>query len=91
MGGKSILLRDKELANWWVAVARDERFERVCALARAELFEADLTPERLKGANDVIATLTQFADNEATAKKFPNPGLRHQMPERVPINQKEKT
>lgn len=84
MGGKTILLRDKELANWWVGIARDERFERVCALARAELFESDLTPDRLRGANDAISTLTHFADNEDNGRKFPNPGLHHQMPGKTP-------
>lgn len=89
MSGKTLLKRDKELAKWWASVSHDDRFEQVCALARAELFEAGVSQEKLAGANLVITTLTEFVDNDAGSTKFPNPGLVHQMPERKTIEDKK--
>ena len=91
MGGKTILMGDKELAKWWVSVTHDDRFETICALARAELFEMNPPPDQVKGANIIIDTLTHFADSTIDgARKFPTPGLVHQMPERKTLPEPNK-
>ena len=81
---KRIFLRKEpgkqSLAEWWVSVVHDDRFEMVMTCARAELMELGLGQEQMKGAEEMLTTLTTLAENEPAFESYPTPGLQHVMP-----------
>lgn len=80
---KRIFLRKEpgkqSLAEWWVSVVHDDRFEMVMTCARAENMEMGLTEPQMKGAEMMLATLLTLADSEIPFDEYPNPGLQHVM------------
>ncbi len=72
----------QSLAEWWVSVVHDDRFEMVMTCARAECMELSLSQEQMKGAEMMLATLLTLPDNEETFAPYPSPGLQHRMPEK---------
>ena len=78
---KALFLKpDKDgqsLAQWWVAIARDDRFDRVLLHLRASLLESAPTPEEQRGIQLALDNLLTLADNENQTIPFPSPGLHH--------------
>ena len=74
----------QSLAEWWVTVCHDERFQMVCMHARADAFEEKMPYEQLVGAGKMLEKLATFADNEETFETMPGPGLVHVMPTKAP-------
>ena len=70
----------QSLAEWWVTVVHDDRFQQVVTYARAHAYELHWPIERLIGGDDMLETLQTLADNEETFAEFPGPGLQHRMP-----------
>ena len=82
--------RDKELCAYWVAIAHDDRFDRVIALARAKLSESAIEREQMTGVNEFIRTLRTITDNEDGATEFPSAGLIHNVFKEPEIPREEK-
>lgn len=70
----------QSLAEWWVSVVHDDRFEMVATCARAESMELGLSEPQMKGAEMMLATLLTLPDNEVPFTEMPGPGLQHRMP-----------
>ena len=70
----------QSLAEWWVSIVHDERFEMVMTCARAESMEIGLSEPQTKGAEMMLATLLTLADSEIPFAEYPSPGLKHHMP-----------
>ena len=83
MSGKTLLIRDKDLSSWWVSIAHDPRFDQVLGHVRAELCEADLQSDSLRGANHALALLQTITDNQTGFNHVPSPGLDHRTPEQI--------
>jgi len=81
---KQLFLRKEpgkqSLAEWWVTVTHDERFDLVMVYAKAHAFEIRLTPDQFKGAELILEALQTLSDNEETTSEFPSPHLIHEMP-----------
>jgi len=81
---KRIFLRKEpgkqSLAEWWVSVVHDDRFEMVMTCARAETMELRPTQPQMEGIEMMLATLLTLPDNEPTFSEMPGPGLVHVMP-----------
>jgi hypothetical protein len=81
---KRIFLRKEpgkqSLAEWWVSVVHDDRFEMVMTCARAECMELSLSQEQMRGAEMMLATLLTLPDSEEVFTELPGPGLVHRMP-----------
>lgn len=92
--GKQILQRKEtsgqSVAQWWVTVCKDSRFDMLLTCARADLFQGGISEERQRGAEAVISYLLTVADNDAAPAPFPNPGLHHKMPPKDPPTEKPK-
>lgn len=66
------------LAQWWVAIARDDRFLQVLTYCRADLMESTPSQEVLRGAEAMVATLLTICNNEPDRKgDIPSPGINH--------------
>ena len=90
---KRIFLRktpgQQSLAEWWVTVVHDDRFEMVMTCARAECMELSLSQEQMRGAEMVLATLLTLPDNEPVFETYPTPGLQHRMPDKQTAHPKQ--
>ena len=75
---KSLFQRDKELAQWWAAVAHDERFAKVLIYARSEFLDTNMDGARLTGAKNFEQVLLSLSDSEnETPFRYPDPQLHH--------------
>lgn len=80
MSGRDLVLRDKELAQWWNGVAKDTRFDQVINLCKADSFTAGANADSVKGINNFIDLLTHIAENPTPNPSYPTPGLVHEVP-----------
>ena len=90
MNPKSVFLEDKELAKWWVNIARDSRFEKVAVLAVARLAITSILPNRVEGGIAILDIMREFTDPDPTSPPFPSPGLIHETPKRITETDKPK-
>lgn len=68
------------LADWWVTIAHDPRFEMVVTYARAHISESVPEREQLRGAELALGTLLTLSDNEPEGSvQIPSPGLHHSL------------
>ncbi len=81
---KTLFLRKEpgkqSLAEWWVTVCHDDRYQLVCMYARAEMMELRPTQPQMEGAEMMLATMLTLPDNEEVFTPMPGPGLIHEMP-----------
>ncbi len=79
MTGRELINRDKDLANWWLGVCRDDRFDQVVAMCRADLFSETppISTEAISGANKFIEKLGSIVNPEELWQRVPSPGLIH--------------
>ena len=77
MTAKELLIANKPLKEWWVAISHDPRFESVCALAVAEVAMTNPPQAQMEGVNRTIELLLHFCDNETKSMGIPSPGLEH--------------
>lgn len=85
MSPKSIFLKDKDLAKWWVSVAHDDRFEKVASFVLAEIALSAPNQPYLEGAKGVLDTMATISDNPVDLLDSVSPGMKHaveSMPER---------
>ena len=89
---KQLFLRKEpgkqSLAEWWVTVCHDERFELLCTFARAEIMELRPTQPQMEGAEMMLATLLTLPDMEPKFEAMPGPGLVHTLPTKETLKPK---
>ncbi len=61
---KTLFQRDEALCNFWLAVCKQDNFEKVLAYTMAELFDENMTSEELTGAKKLKQKLLTIADLE---------------------------
>lgn len=66
MNAKTLFQRDEPLTNFWLAVCKQDNFEKVMAYAMAELFDDNMTSEELSGAKKLKQKLMTIADLDET-------------------------
>ncbi len=64
MNQKTLFQRDEPLCNFWLAVCKQDGFEKVLAYAMAELFDEHMTSEELAGVKKLKHKLLTIADIE---------------------------
>ena len=80
----------QSLAEWWVSIVHDERFEMVQSLARAHVCELHWGDSKLVGANAMLDELQALPDIEEPFAEMPGPGLQHRMPEKQTATTEQK-
>ncbi len=77
MTGRDLINRDKELSSWWLGVCRDDRFDQVIALCRADLFSQTpaIPTEQICGANKMIDIMSSIVEVSDGGHPIPSPGL----------------
>jgi len=83
MIGRDLLIKNKELAKWWVQITHDERFDQVIALVLAELAESCNSWERLRGGNESLNLLKRITDNQDCGKVYPSAKLDHRTVDQI--------
>jgi hypothetical protein len=68
----------QSLAEWWVSICHDARFQQVLVFARADAAQLLPTREQLDGAEKMIRTLLTLAEGEEPDVPWPSPGLQHE-------------
>ncbi len=66
MNTKTLFQRDEPLCNFWLAVCKQDNFEKVLAYAMAELFDDNMTSDELRGAKKLKQKLMTIADLDET-------------------------
>ncbi len=78
MNQKTLFQRDEPLCQFWLAVCKQDSFEKVLAYAMAELFDESMTSEELAGAKKLKQKLMAIADlPEETGMSMVSSGLEH--------------
>ncbi len=79
MNTKTLFQRDEPLCNFWLAVCKQDNFEKVLAYAMAELFDESMTSEELAGAKKLKQKLMSIADlpDEVGSLAMVSSGLEH--------------
>lgn len=67
----------QSLAEWWVTICHDPRFEQVLVFARADAAQLLPTREQMDGAEKMLRTLLTLAEGEEPDVDWPTPGLQH--------------
>ena len=88
MTGRQELLRNKPLAEWWISITHDPRFESVMVMLRAELSEESKNWEQLQGGNATLTMLSSITDNVPGSAPPPSPGLDHRSLEQIVADSK---
>lgn len=78
MTPKILFQKDKELSEWWAAVAHHDNFGKVLTYARAQMLERmKITADELSGSRVLENTLRTLADAESKPFGLPKSGIRH--------------
>lgn len=85
---KKLFLSDKEAVKFWTETVRSPHFEKVMVMCKAQATEGGLSKEAMAGVNYFSQLLEGIVTGEETWAKFPNPGLVHEMPLKIPDNLK---
>lgn len=67
----------QSLAQWWVSIARDDRFLMVLSFCRAHLMESKPNAVQIEGAEMAINALLTLSDAEDLGAEMPTPGISH--------------
>jgi hypothetical protein len=81
--GKELLLQEKELAQWWVAVKNDPRFKRILMFTLFEITAGITDMKVLEGAREGLALLETITDNPADSQVQISSGLDRRSPEQI--------
>ena len=78
MNNKTLFQRDEPLCNFWLAVCKNDNFEKAMAYAMAELFDENMTGEELNGARKLKKKLMTIADlDDDSAMLQMSSGIEH--------------
>jgi hypothetical protein len=77
VNAKTNFLKNRELAKYWVSIARDQRFAEVITHARAILCESRPDKPGIEGAESFVSILETMVDGPENDVPFPSPGLHH--------------
>jgi hypothetical protein len=94
MNAKDQFLSNKIIREWWSTVVSNQNFDTVMLHASAVALESLPSAEQRTGVLGFKEILQTLGDKEASAVKFPSPGLSHHLdvPSRTnkPETEKEK-
>lgn len=72
--------KDKDLLNFWTAIAVKDEFQKVVAYSRAAILEeGGLTPEMIAGVNLLATTLVSMINEQPQAPTTISTGLVHDL------------
>lgn len=78
MTSKDLLLKQKEIAQWWAPIAHDDRFDQLYLIMGVDIRNNSKSIEEVNAAMTILESLKTIADNPPEQTKNPSSGLRHE-------------